>query len=579
MNNRYSKKRMRAGLTAAISVLLMSPAIASEQEDILVIRNTTLNLIDALVKRGVLDRAGADAMIRDAQQKTVADIKADAKVDAQAEAAIAQQEKAEPRAGAAKGNTLHVTYIPEAVKKDLRAEVTAQLRDDVIKEVKEQAKQEQWGVPAALPDWVNRFSFNGELRLRAEGDFFGSDNDPFSYLDWSAINKAGGLTAAGSKAFINTADSRSRLRERLALGIDAKVADGLKAGIRLTTSNDKSPTSTNQTLGQSGQSYDIVVDRAFLRYDSIDRRGYDWFTLWGGRSENPWFSTDNVFDTDLSFEGFAGTFRYGFSSGQAGESTGGSSAASWGFTQPDSLYLTLGGFPLQEFAQTPHDKWLLGAQTGIDWGFADSSRLKFGFAYYRFINNAAAPNELGSRDNDYSAPQYFTKGNSVARISNDVDEDSSNPRLVGLAADFNVADVTASYDFARLAPIHLILTGDYSKNVGFDRADILRRTGTDIAPRTAAYQVRFDIGYPRTRRLNEWNIFFNYKYLERDAVLDAFTDSDFHLGGTDAKGWSIGGNYGIANNTWLTAKWTSTEAIDGPPFGIDILLLDLNAKF
>lgn len=572
MKYRHKINRSRAGAAVAASVLLISSAFASEREDVLVIRNTTLNLIDALVKRGVLDRASADAMIREAQEKAVVDAKAEQDRPAESNALAAG-------GGAAKNKTLHVTYIPEAVKKDLRNEVKADLREDVVKEVKEQARQEQWGVPAALPEWVNRFSFNGELRLRAEGDFFGSDNEPYTYLDWPAINKAGGLGSAGSNAFMNTTSDRTRFRERLALGIDAKVADGLRAGIRVTTSNDKSPTSTNQTLGQSGQGYDIVLDRAFLRYDYIDRRGYDWFTLWGGRSENPWFSTDNVFDTDLSFEGFAGTFRYGVNPRARGDSVGGSSAATWGFTQPGSLFLTLGAFPLQEFARTPHDKWLLGAQTGVDWGFADSSRLKVGLAYYKFVNTAAEPNALGSRDHDYSAPQYFTKGNSVARISNDVNEDSANPRLVGLASEFEVADLTVSYDFAGLAPTHLIITGDYSRNLGFDRAGILRRTGTDISPRTSAYQLRLDVGSPRIRRLRDWNLFLNYKYLERDAVLDAYTDSDFHLGGTDAKGWSVGGNYGIADNTWLTAKWTSTEAIDGPPFGIDILLIDLNTRF
>jgi hypothetical protein len=560
---------------ALLSLALLAQAVgvataqADEREDLQALRNTTLNLIDALVERGVLDRAGADALIKSAQQKAVAD------VQTQAAGAV----KPDATAGG-KGKTLHIAYIPESVREDLRADVKASLRDDVVTEVKEQARQERWGVPAALPEWIDRFSFNGELRLRAQGDQYGSDNQPDSYLDWPAINDAGGLTKAGDKLFLNTTDSRSRIRERLALGIDARVAEGLKAGIRLTTSNDKSPTSTNQTLGQSGQSYDIVLDRAFLRYDYVDLRGYDWLTFWGGRAENPWFSTDNLFDTDLSFEGFATTLRYGFAKPDAyGASTAGSSAATWGFTQSRSLYLTLGGFPLQEFASTPHDKWLLGAQTGVDWGFADGSRLKFGAAFYDYVNTRAEPNEFGSRDNDYSAPEYFTKGNSVVRISNDVGEKGSDPRLVGLAADFNIVDLTLAYDFALLDPTHVIFTADYSRNVGYDRAEILRRTGDDIAERNKAYQLRLDVGYPKTRRLNEWNVFLNYKYLERDSVLDAYTDSDFHLGGTDTKGWSIGGNYGIANNTWLTAKWTSTEAIDGPPLGIDSLLLDLNARF
>jgi len=62
-------------------------------------------------------------------------------------------------------------------------------------------------------------------------------------------------------------------------------------------------------------------------------------------------------------------------------------------------------------------------------------------------------------------------------------------------------------------------------------------------------------------------------------VLDAFADSDFHLGGTDAKGWILGGSYGLADNTWLRARWLSTDEIDGAPLSIDTVQVDLNSKF
>ena len=41
----------------------------------------------------------------------------------------------------------------------------------------------------------------------------------------------------------------------------------------------------------------------------------------------------------------------------------------------------------------------------------------------------------------------------------------------------------------------------------------------------------------------------------------------------------IGGKYGVARNTWLQLRYLSSEAIDGPPLGIDTLQVDLNAKF
>jgi hypothetical protein len=80
-------------------------------------------------------------------------------------------------------------------------------------------------------------------------------------------------------------------------------------------------------------------------------------------------------------------------------------------------------------------------------------------------------------------------------------------------------------------------------------------------------------------KLWDWQVFGSYKYLQRDAVLDAFTDSDFHLGGTDAQGYIIGGKLGLAKDVWLRGRWLSANEIDASPLGIDVLQLDLNAKF
>ena len=76
-----------------------------------------------------------------------------------------------------------------------------------------------------------------------------------------------------------------------------------------------------------------------------------------------------------------------------------------------------------------------------------------------------------------------------------------------------------------------------------------------------------------------WNVSAFYKYLESDAVVDAFTDSDFHLGGTNAKGYIFGGSYGVAHNVDLTAHWLSASEVSGPPYTVDVILLDLNGRF
>ncbi|TXI37458.1 MAG: hypothetical protein E6Q51_03250, partial [Methylophilus methylotrophus] len=62
-------------------------------------------------------------------------------------------------------------------------------------------------------------------------------------------------------------------------------------------------------------------------------------------------------------------------------------------------------------------------------------------------------------------------------------------------------------------------------------------------------------------------------------VLDGFTDSNFRLGGTDAKGWYVYGNYAIDKNAWISGRYMSADTVSGRPFSVDVLLIDLNARF
>jgi hypothetical protein len=41
----------------------------------------------------------------------------------------------------------------------------------------------------------------------------------------------------------------------------------------------------------------------------------------------------------------------------------------------------------------------------------------------------------------------------------------------------------------------------------------------------------------------------------------AYTDSNFALGGTDAKGWLLAGEYGIDKNAWDTVSYFSTDLL------------------
>ncbi|MDD5277033.1 MAG: putative porin [Methylovulum sp.] len=595
--NRMTQKTLAALLAGTLAapvmadekeeLLKLKQEIAGEREELLNLKNTTVNLIDVFVQQGLLDKQQAETLIKAAKAKASVAVKAHLATEAAEETAVKTPKR------------IRVAYVPEFIKEEIRQEVIAGLTGKVVTEVKADAKKEQWGIPAALPEWLDNIKISGDIRLRAQDEFFGSENSQNAYLDYLSINKDGGVLAAQNKneAYQNTTKDRLRLRERFRLAIDAKITDGLKAGLRLSTTNQFSPVSSNQTLGNTGQTYQVAFDRAFVQYDFLDDKRNDWFSLYGGRIANPWMSTEMVYSSDLSFEGFAGTFRWRMNQDNPmvknyrAANPNARFGLQMGPQTPDTLFMTLGAFPIQEVNLSTSDKWLFGGQLGADWLVRNDSRLKVAAAYYDYQNIRARANARDSFDNDWTAPQFTQKGNTMVPINvNDgfnsrcTDSQSLQGQgcLFGLASDFKIFNATVMYDFADFAPTHALVSLDYAKNLGYDAARIERAfpgfLGANNKARTDAFQIRLDVGKQEIRRFKDWSTIFAYRYVQRDAILDAFTDTIFHQGGTDAKGWMVGGNYGLAKNTWLMFRWFNTESIDGPPLNIDTATLDLNIR-
>jgi len=446
----------------------------------------------------------------------------------------AEKRAATAKPAAADSKTVRVPYVPEVVRNEIR--------DQIKQEVLAQAKSERWGDPGALPEWTNRLKWEGDIRFRYQGDRFDAGNASPAFFQVS-----------GQTNVTNTTEDRDRLRVRARLGLLAAVTPGVSAGFRLTTGSLTDPVATNQTLGSYNNKYTFSLDRAYLKLDP-----WEWLSTSVGRVPNPWFSTDLVWNENLNFDGVAATFR------------------PWWGQQPDFRpYLTLGAFPLQE-EESFKDKWIVGGQGGFEWALSTRTRMKVGLGVYDFRNIEGVANTPFSTLSNPSAPRFRQKGNSVFNIDNDFDPGTS---LFALAPKFRLANLTGVLDLAHFDPVHVILTGDYVKNIGYDRSEILERTGLDITPRTKGYQARLTVGMPQMRERHDWQVFAGYKYLQRDAVVDAFTDSDFNLGGTNAKGHLLGASYGLARNTWLNFRLFSSREIDGAPFSVDVMQIDLNARF
>ena len=519
-------------------------AQSQEERNLNELRNTVVNLLQALVERGVMTREQAEGLVNKAQEKAAAD------------AALAQAQSAAQEA--ADAGAVRVPYIPEVVKAEIRKQVAADLAPQVAQNVMDQARVDGW--PGALPDWIRRVRWSGDTRLRGQSDLFEDENGT-SFFDFQAINDAGGIDKAGLKALRNTSEDRYRLRARLRLGLDAELGRGWTVGTRLTSGNLRDPVSTNQTLGNTGQRYQTDIDLAYAAYagTSSDQRNTVLFS--GGRIPNPWQSYDLVWDPDLTFEGVTAGYRRGFTrDGQASH----------------YVYGTIGAFPLQEVELSTKDKWLYGAQLGTDWRFDGGSRVRFGVAYYYFSNIAGQRNTLDSTLLDYTAPQFLQTGNTLFDIRNNT---ANNSNLFALASDYHLLDGSVAMDWQVSPDYRVSLVGEYVKNIGYNRATMLARSGIDTDPRDTGYLAELSFGAVQMARPGAWRVSMGYRYIEPDATLDAFADSDFHLGGTNAKGYIITADVSLTERVFGRLRYLSANEIDGQQLGIDVLQLDLNATF
>jgi hypothetical protein len=531
------------GSIAAIA-LALSPVVvcvADERQSLEELRNTVVNLLQALVDQGVISREKAAQMVKAAQDKAAADAAAVAKAD---EGAV------------------RVPYVPQIVKDEIAKQVAEQIKPEVVAGVVQEAKAEKWGVPGALPEWVTHTRVSGEVTLREEGLFYDRNNAHDQFPNYYAINTAGSFAKAGQNAFLDDNQPRIRFRGRARLGVESDITDSITTGVRIVTGNTSDLVSETQTIDGTAP-YQFGVDEMFIRLDERNGQRFPWLSVVGGRFLNPYDTPTNlIFHKDLTFTGMAATLRLGLGDGSPEQSR---------------LFFTVGAHPVQEIQFSAQDKWMAAAQIGANVRWAETQRLRLSGTFYDYFNVTGRLNPADSPGlYNYTAPQFLRYGNTLFDIANSAD---STANLFALASKFRIANVNATYTIG-IDRYELSVTADAVKNFGFNSAQVAENTGYYVPARTKGYQAEFAFGYPTVLTPGSWRALVGYRYLQSDAVIDGFTDSDFHyFGGTNAKGYYVIGDVGVASRVWLRLRYLSANEIDGPRFGVDTLQFDVNTRF
>jgi hypothetical protein len=563
-----------------------------------------VNLLQRLVKRGILSQQDADDLTKQAQADAAA-----ARAQSQADAAAASQavvtqvsekvaEMAPPPPPS--DETVSVPYVPDNVKQEIADEVKAN--------VMKQALAENWASPRAIPDWVPRFRFSGDIRTRYEGDFYPNTNDATgAFPNFNSINTGAPFDVAGTQFSpqydVNQDRERFRIRARIAADID--LEDGWTAGIRLASGQDDSPVTENQTLGLANNAqggdfskYSVWLDRAFLKYEyQVDGDANKDFSVTVGRMDNPFFSTSMIWARDLGFDGLTVAGRYPVARGVV-------------------PFLTMGGYPVfntdfnfannQPSKYQSEDKYLFAGQLGANWTINKDLNAKVAGALYYFENieghlsNPFTPLTSADQGNtDDSRPSFAQNGNTYFPIR-DIVPTAQNDfgtidqfQYYGLATPFHELDFTGQLNYDRFAPIRISLIGEYVQNLAFNYQKINavavnNRGANTTSGALGSYQggdtawiLTLKVGKPALEKLWDWDLDFGYRYVESDSLVDGFADADFGapLTGTNLKGYTVGGDLALGQRVWLGLHLMSADSIAGAPYASDIVQFDINGRF
>jgi len=328
--------------------------------------------------------------------------------------------------------------------------------------------------------------------------------------------------------------NRDRHRLRVRFGVFPWITEELSAGIQLSTAGAGDPVSRNQTLGDGFTAKDINLNQAYIDFHPMEL-GLDGnvnFIL-GKREVKTTLIRENdlVWDSDLTLEGL--TIQYGKD----------------GKKQKSGLNFVTGYYFIDEVNHYERDPFFWTAQLAYT-GEAGDLGFMLGAGYYDFHNiRGRDGGVLGFDDADGD-----TFGNSDATTAGAYDYDYNVLELFG--------DVGGKFS----GGLPWKAYGQYVINVA-----------ESVDEDDEGYLIGFKLG--KAKKVGQWEIDANYSYLEKDAVLGAYTDSDRWGGGTDGSGFEVGATYHLVQNMTVGLKYLNHERGIDSDISREIWQADMVVKF
>lgn len=362
-------------------------------------------------------------------------------------------------------------------------------------------------------DWLNRFSFFGDIRVRHEG--FYQDH----------------------------VNSRNRQRLRLRFGARLTVSDELEGGLRLVSGDPNEIVANNQTLTDVFTRKPINIDNAYVTIRPGKTLGLEkpLFSLTAGKFSVPFFrpravmGSEMIFDEDLTPEGLSEEIT--LLEGQAGDVM-------------RSIKLVAGQWAAKEFAED-RDAFMLGEQIQVALAPTAKTQVTFAAADYYFMRSDALAQERNRNAQLSMTNSVILRDGTVVKGGNVITPSSQNP-IQRFAGGFHILNVGAQLAWdTGYAKWPFTLMVDVAHN-------FQSKFGDDNA-----YLV--GVGLGQTRNPGDWAVSALWTRVETDSVLSMFTLSDYgRRGGTNVQGPIAKLDYMLLPRLTLTAKGYFVNLIDRP---------------
>jgi hypothetical protein len=374
--------------------------------------------------------------------------------------------------------------------------------EEARKQTEDQGKKIEEAKKSTASDWTKKVSVFGDVRMRHEG-FYHQPSD-----------------RGGSPV---TARNRERIRARI--GAKATLSDELSGTIRLASGNPDDPISTNETLTRTFTRKNINLDWAFITLTPGKtfnmRPGV--LSLTGGKFPSPTFRpSEMVFDEDLSPEGFAETVQL------LGEPMGALQqvkihALQWTYNEDSN----------------DEDGWMFGGQISPTLKLGDAD-VELGAAQYWYLNE----DQIATAANDNGELEV---GGATGNFVFEEDDE-----IAGFLSSFNITNLSAAVTFPNvIGAMPVRLWADYAHN--WDAFEDDENDGAEGGVRLG-----------QTKAQGDWAFSTYYRWIEQEAVVSAFSHSDFGVGGTNQSGPAVALEYQLLNPLTVSARNWFTNYIHSP---------------